>query len=665
MSNSDKKNLLFLCKCGTNVSNFMDLDKIEQWAKERDDIKEVYTHNLLCSPDGRNFYKEKLKDSDFNNIIIAACSPKMHEETFQNLAEEENVNMSRVQMANVREQCGWVTKDKDEATDKAEKLINAALKRAELHEELKKQSMECVTDVLIIGGGIAGIEAALTASRAGRKAFIVEKNISLGGEIIKTDELAPNMECAPCLLAPRLSDLKKDPNITVISGAEVKDVLGFYGNFTVKVHQKARYVEDNCIACGACYDACPVETDHEFHLGMGKRKAIYALFPGSVPTAAVIDKDCCLHFKDGSCEACKPLCPFGSINFDMEDKDIVINVGAIVVATGFDNPDLSNLERYKYGKIDNVYSLPEFERLASPNGPTKGKVLLKNGEQPKSMAILHCAGSLCEDGLKYCSGICCTQAFKTGDLLRKQNPEAKIYNIHNDIVLKGTKELNFYKHQIENGTKFIKHENLNDIKIDEDNGKIKILIEKIEEIISEDKPAFKIKSEKTLKVDMLVLVTGIAPSNGNSDIAELLNIDLDKDGFFTSSHDFISRTQSTTDGIYISGCAVGPANVSDTVTRSNAVMGDALSKLIPGRKIDLEILTSTIIEDLCAGCKLCINVCPYKAIDFDSEKKVSVLNEAICRGCGTCVVACPSGAATAKHFTDEQIYAEIGGVLNE
>ncbi|MFC1591046.1 4Fe-4S binding protein [Thermodesulfobacteriota bacterium] len=644
----NKKTVLFLCECGTNISNFIDLENIAQWAQHGGLIYRVQIHNLLCSPDGREIFERFLKKEKPERIVIAACSPKMHEKTFQDLAEKAGVNMSCVQIANVREQCAWVTPEKDAATEKAKALIRAAVKRSWMAEKLEKRTMQVNSDLLIIGGGIAGIEAALTAARAGRGVAIVEREISLGGAVIKTEDIAPSMECAPCLLAPRLDAVRRDPNITVITNARVTQVLGFYGNFTATIHKKARFVEESCIGCEACFEACPVEVPSDFHLGLAPRKSIFTLFPGSVPAAAAIDTQSCKHFLDGSCDACRQACPFGAINFQQQDEEIEISAGALVIATGFEPAVPSVIESLGYGKFENVYTLPEFERMASSNCPNGTTITLKNGKKSESFAVIHCAGSLRDDGIPYCSGICCTEAAKVGDLLRRQNPEAKVYNIHNDLVFPGTQNHGFYKKQLEAGTEFFKCPDLTSMRVSEQNGGI--LLEA--------------RGLDPLAVDMVVLATGLCPASGTEDLAGILNVELDKDGFFKPDHELLHATGTSVDGIYVAGCAAGPCNVADAVTRSRAVVGDVLSKLIPGRETELEIMTAHIDEEKCSGCKLCIPTCPYKAIIYDADEKVSRVNEAICRGCGTCAAGCPSGAAAARHFTDRQIFEEIKGIVN-
>ncbi len=639
--------VLFVCRCGPNIADFVDLDEVVAWAEQRDDIDEVFAHDLLCAPDGMKTFKECLDGRDPEGIVVAACSPKQHEKTFQDLAEEVGINISRVQMANIREHCAWVTQHKDQATDKAKALVNAGLHRVRHAEPLERRSMEVLSDVLVIGGGLAGIEAALTAAKAGRKVTLVEHEISVGGSVIRTEEVAPNMECSPCLLAPRLSALNEADNIEVIANAEVTAVRGFYGNFTVETRQEPRYVKDNCIGCEACFEVCPVDVKSSFHLGLGTHKAVYTLFPGSVPAAAAIDAEHCLHFRDGSCSECVPACPFESIDFEEQATTREIEVGAIVIATGFAPGDVSAFEALGHGAVTDVYTLPEFERLASSNGPHGGTILRADGEAPASVAVVHCAGSLRDGGIPYCSGTCCLEAFKVGQMLRHQVPEAKVFNVYGDLVLPGPKERRFAEQARRDGTRMLRCGDLARVSVSRSNGKVQVI-----------GPGF-----APLDVDMVVLATGMGPAAGTGALAEMMHLDRDEDGFLKADHDILHATGSALDGIYLAGCAAGPCNVATSVARGKAAVGDAISKLVPGREIELEVMTSCIDEEVCAGCKLCITTCPYGAITYEDEKTVCVINEAICRGCGTCTATCPSGASTAKHFTDAQIYAEIGGLI--
>lgn len=645
-----KKTALFLCKCGPNISDTVDLEALAGWAAQRGEIQVIETHNLYCSPDGKAAFKETLADSDVERVVVAACTPKMHEKTFQDLAEEVGINRGHVQLANLREQCAWVTRDRELAQQKARALVNAALRRCWSSEPLERRSMEVLTDLLIIGGGIAGVEAAITASRAGRKVTIVDRQISLGGAVIRTEEVAPTMECSPCLLAPRLDLIRDDPNIQVVTNAEVTDLLGFMGNFSAKIHKRARLVEDSCIGCEACLEACPVELASPFHHGLGSWKAIHGLFPGGVPAAWVIEQEHCLHFTDGSCEACAPACPFGSINFSQADEELQLEAGAVIVATGAAAVDLSPWQRLGHGALPQVYSMPDFERVASNNGPYGGQIQLRDGRKPASVAVIHCAGSLCEGGLPYCSGICCTNAIKVGRLLRGQLPQAEVVNLYHDLVLPGPREQAFYRAALEEGTRFVRCDDLATVSVCEtDDGKLRVTAGGLE----------------PLEVEMVVLSSGVAPARSNAELAGLLNVELDSDGFFRTDHALLHATGASLDGIYLAGSAASPCNVATAVTRAQAAAGAAISMLVPGQRMELEMMTSAIDEELCAGCKLCLTVCPYKAITFDAERGVCVVNEAICRGCGTCTATCASGASSARHFTDEQIYAEIKGIIHD
>ena len=642
------KKMVFLCQCGNNVSNYVDLPKLEAWAKEQPDVEFVTTHGLLCSPGGKAFVEQAIRERKPDQVVIAACSPKMHLKTFEACAENAGLNGAMVQMANIREQCGWVTPDLQESTDKARSLIQAALNRVELHEAIEPRSMECLTDIVVIGGGIAGIEAALMAADAGRKVTIVEKEISLGGELIKVEEIAPQDECAPCMLAPRLAAVTEHANIKVISNAEVLDVLGFLGNFTVVAKKKARFVNDTCIGCEACFEVCPESMVSGFHLGLGTHKAIYTQFPGSVPAMAAIDADHCLHLQGKECNACVEACPFGSIDFAEKDEVVEVQCGAVVIASGADVHVPADLPRLGHGQLDNVLTLAEFERLGCSNGPTGGKVQLKSGEQPQSLAVLHCAGSLCEGGLSYCSGVCCQNAMKAGGILRKQVPTAQVTNIHDRLVFPSAAGETFLHHQVHAGTKMLRCNALDQVQVKQAGAQLEVVI----------------PGAPSLLVDMVVLSTGLKASQSTRDLAAKVNADLDTNGFFRSDHLVINQTGSTIDGVGVAGSCLKPAHAPESVTQGKSAVGKFLSTLVPGKRIELETMVSVIDADLCAGCKLCISSCPYKAIGYNLDQMVSQVNEAICRGCGTCASTCPSGAVKSLHFTNQQILAEVKGVLH-
>lgn len=643
-----EKTVLFLCKCAGNISNTVDFNVLKEWARNRGGIDTLVTGNLLCSPREKEAFGDVLESHPGARIIVAACSPKLHEKTFTEIAEKRGINLSRVQMANIREQCAWVTEDPKEAAEKAITLINGALKRSVYSEDLVRPVIKAREEVAVIGGGVAGISAALTLSKGGRKVFLVEREISLGGALIKTEEVAPKMECAPCMLAPLLAQVRDDPNIEVLANAEIKEVRGFLGNFSLTLEKKARFVKDNCPGCGECFQVCPVSVPSEFHERLGHRKAVHIMFPGSVPSAAAIVKEECKHFKDEGCDECAKVCPFESIDFNEKDTTLSIDVGAVILATGLKNGSVEAFPNLGHGGQLAVYTTPEFERLLCSNGPSEGQFRLEDGRPVKRAAVIHCAGSLQAGGLSSCSRVCCMNALKVGELLRHQYPKVEVLNIHSDLVLPSPGEQAFYEKQLAGGTVFIKTGDISATKVSPSENSIVVTGNGFD----------------PLDVDVVILSTGLAPSKGSGELAEIFDLETGISGFFSPDHEILHTTGASLDGIYIAGVASGPATSAESITRGRAAAGDILSTLVPGREIILEAMTSVIDEEKCSGCKLCISSCPFKAVFFDGEKGISVVNEVLCRGCGTCTAACPSGASRAKHFTDLQIRAEIGGLLN-
>jgi len=623
----------------------LDFEELQKWAEGLEEFGAVHVHELLCTPQGQAAYKELLEGQDVD-VVVAGCSPKMHEKTFQTLNEELGLNLAQVQMANIREQCAWVTAGVDEATTKAKALIYAAKLRVSEAEPLERRTLEVNTGVVVIGGGMAGVEAALTAANAGRKVTLIDREISIGGAVIKYEEVGPTMECGPCVIAPPLSNARDHPNIDIITGADVTEVLGSLGNFTVKAHQRARYVDDSCISCEACFEVCPVDVKSGFQHGLGTHKAIYTHFAGSVPLAAAIDADRCLQFVDGSCDACVAACPFGSIQFGDQASDHEIRCGAIIVATGFEPGEVTSVTGLAEGRLDNVYSLSDFERIVSSNGPCDRQILCADGTPPSSIAIVHCAGSRREDGVPYCSGICCTNAVKAAVMAHELLPDVELTCLYRDLVFAGPQAQGQYEEARAVGVRFQRCEELLDVRVEPTEGGVQV----------------RAGGQPVLSADMVLLSNGLRPAFGTATLAGMLHAELRPDGYFRADNDLLHDTGTSIPGVYVAGCAAGPCGLSTAVTRGRAAAGDVLSKLCEGAEIELEPHTADIDEALCAGCRLCTTVCPYRAISYDSEGGISRVNEAICRGCGTCASSCPSGAARAKHFSDAQLLAEIKGV---
>lgn len=646
---------VFICECGPNIKDAIELEEVERFVQDLEDVVLVKRFGLLCSNDGKAIIANHIKEHDLNRIVIAACSPKEHETTFKSVLEETGFNPFLLQMANIREQCAWVIKDKARATQKAKEIINAAVRRVRHNEPLEVKEIECQPDVLVVGGGISGISSALTLAQRNRKVYLVEKLACIGGKTARYEDLFPTMECASCILDPKLDEVLHNENIEVLTLSEVQEALGFYGNFVAKVHKKARFVDlKSCIGCGACVEVCPVKARNEYNEGLDARKAIYIPYAGAMPNVAAIDKTNCLRWQGEECNACQVACPFGSINYEDTDQIQELRVGAIVLATGFDLFDPEQALRYGYGKFENVYTSLEFERLLSSTGPTGGKILLKNGQPPEEVVFVHCVGSRSKDFHEYCSGICCMYTLKFAHQVMDKLPGVSIIELYADFCLPGKASQGFYNRiASENAIQFIRMKKPDSIEIIGGNGKLSIRYVNAQ------------REYKTITADMVVLAPAIEGARGASDVAKVFDISQGDGGFFTEEDEQIAPVSTASRGIFIAGCAQGPQDIQSSVAQGQAAAGAILSKLIPGEKLALEAMSAEIDEDLCSRCMICVDLCPYKAIAYDDSGGCVEVNKMLCRGCGSCAAACPSGAIKACHFTDRQIWEEINGVMGE
>ncbi|MEW6571647.1 MAG: CoB--CoM heterodisulfide reductase iron-sulfur subunit A family protein [Nitrospirota bacterium] len=669
---------VYICSCGTNISDNLNLDDILTFSTQIDGVQYVKIHRLLCSEEGKQFLTEDVAKENPDRIVIAACSPKEHEKTFRNLLHKIGFNPYLFQMVNLREQVVWPTIDKIQATEKAKSYINAAVQRVVLHEALEKKEIDCNTDVLVIGAGPAGMEAALLLARAGRKVYLVEKNSFVGGRVARYEDVFPKMECASCMLEPKMDEVLHNENIELLTCSEVQEVLGFLGNFVVKIKKNATYVDgEKCIGCGACYEPCPVSAKNQFDYNLSDRKAIYIPYTGALPNVPVIDEKSCLRFngKDSDfcrealelglitkeeyetfrrrdCTLCREACPFGAIDYETSGEVVERRVGGIVVATGFELFDPATIPAFGYGKIPEVYTSLEFERIISQTGPTGGKVLTKNSKEPGSLAIIHCVGSRDKDFKHYCSSVCCLYALKFARMVKKQLPSAEVYDVYADWCVPG-KDNQAFLDSIRDGDniQFIHTPLPMGVNLSRNGDKINL-------------SCYDVSGEKrNISVDMVVLCLAMVPARGTVKLAEMLSVSLNNDGFFAEGHTKLAPVNTNIEGIFIAGCAQGPKDIQSSVAQGAAAAGQILSVLVPGRKLELDVTTAEIDSNVCSGCMLCVGLCPYKAIMMDKEKRVAEVNEVLCKGCGTCVAACPSGAARGKHFTTQQIFSEIEGVL--
>jgi heterodisulfide reductase subunit A len=635
----------------------VDVEHVAEWALNLPHVVVSRDSKFMCASTGQEQIEEDIKEFDLTHVVVASCSPHMHEKTFRNACARAGLNPYMFEMANIREHASWVhPDDKDGATDKAKALVSAAVHRVYHHEPLDPMDVNIRPETMVVGGGIAGIQTALEIAEAGHRVYLVEREPSIGGHMSQLDKTFPTLDCSACILTPKMFDTGSHPNITLLTWSEVEQVDGYVGNFTVRVRKKARMVdEDLCTGCGSCWDKCPIKVvDDVFEAGLGYRKAIYRPFPQAVPKYPVIDVENCTYFKSGKCRMCEQVCPTEAIRFDQEDEVLELEVGNIILATGYDTFDARRVPQYGYGRLENVFTSLEFERLVNAAGPTEGHIVLRDGvTEPKSVAIVHCVGSRDQNYNPYCSAICCMASLKFAHLV-KEKTGAEVYNFYIDMrtIAKGYEE--FYDRLLEEGTHFIR-------------GKVSEITDAAhtpnEEgktiVIAEDTL---IGKQRRIPVDMVVLAIAMEPRHDAQEVAHLFGIGCGDTGFFIERHPKLDPVATMTEGLYIAGACQGAKDIPDSVAQGSAAAARVLSVIAQG-EVSLEPVRATIDEEHCSGCRICNTMCPYNAIDFIEAESVSRVNPALCKGCGTCVAACPSQVISGAHFTFEQLIAEIDGIL--
>ena len=646
---------VYICHCGSNIAATVDVEDIAKFAQGLDSVVIARAYKFMCSEPGQSLIKEDIKKLGLNRVVVASCSPTMHEPTFRRACQEAGLNPYNFEMANIREHCSWVTEDKKEATEKAKALVGAAVRRVYYHQSLETKEVPVNPDTLIIGGGIAGIQAALKIADSRHKVYLVERSPSIGGHMAQLDKTFPTLDCSACILTPKMTQVGSHPYIELLTYSEVEEVAGFIGNFKVKVRKKARYIDENkCTGCGLCQTKCPWKVDSEYEAGLGKRKAIYTPFPQAVPNVPVIDREHCAYFLKGTCRLCEKVCEAKAIDFEQQDKIVEIEVGNIILATGFQVFDPTPIYQYGYGRLDNVITSLEFERIVNSSGPTNGHIVLKDGSTPQSIAIIHCVGSRDIKYHEYCSRVCCMYSMKFAYLIKEHLPGTEVYELYIDIRSFGKGYEEFYNRVLNEGTTFIRSRPAEITNVAEKPEEESRLIVQFEDTL--------IGLQRRLPVDMVILGCGLEPQPDVESVARLFNISRSADGFFMEKHPKLEPVSTMSDGIFVAGCCQGPKDIPDTVAQASAAAAEVLSIISKG-SVEIEAATAVIDERICSGCQICCEVCPYSAISFDEQKKVCQVNEALCKGCGSCVGGCPSDAISLNHFTNEQIVAEMEGML--
>ena len=652
---------VFVCWCGSNIAATVDVKAVAEAMKSEPNVVFATDYQYMCSEGGQKMIQDAIQEYGLNGVVVCSCSPRMHENTFRKTAERAGLNPYMVEIANIREHCSWIHKDMEVATQKAIQLAKAAVAKVRKNAPLTSGTSPVIKRALVIGGGIAGIQTALDVADAGYDVDIVEKSPTIGGRMAQLDKTFPTLDCAACILTPKMVDAAQSEKIDILAYSEVEKVSGFVGNFTVQIRKKARYVDPlKCTGCGECTEKCPSRKGkNEFNMGLDNRGAIYIPFAQAIPKLAVIDPTQCIKLKTGKCGICQKVCSARAINYEQKDEIIERQYGAIVVATGFKPISLEKFDEYAYAQSQDVVTSLEFERIMNAAGPTKGQLVRpSDGKHPHEIVFIQCVGSRDTSGCgkPYCSKICCMYTAKHAMLVREKYPDVNVHVFYIDVRTPGKNFDEFYRRAVEQyGVDYIKGM-VGKVAPIEDG---KLLVQGSDLIANE---------QVKIEADMVVLAAAIEPDPSARSIATMLTASMDTNDFFTEAHPKLRPVESPTAGIFLSGMAQGPKDIPETVAQAGAAASKVIGLLAKDHLVTNPCVASSD-ELLCNGCSQCEKVCPYGAISYIEKevrgpgvrevKRIAQVNPAVCQGCGACTVTCPSGAMDLKGFTNSQIMAEV------
>ena len=657
---------VFVCHCGTNIAGTVDVKAVAAALSHEPGVVFATDYQYMCSQAGQNMIKDAIAEHKLSGIVVCSCSPRMHEATFRKTAAGAGLNPYMVEIANIREQCSWVHKDMPTGTEKAIILGKAAVAKVNLNAPLTPGESPVTKRALVIGGGIAGIQTALDIADAGFPVDIVETKPTIGGKMAQLDKTFPTLDCAACILTPKMVDVAQNEKIRIFSYSEVTAVKGFVGNFDVTIKRKARYVkEEICTGCGLCTEKCPQKkVPNEFNLGMNNRSAIYIPFAQAVPKVATIDPNYCMMLKTGKCGVCSKVCGAGAIDYKAKDEFVEEKYGAIVVATGFNPISMEKFDEFAYFQSKDVITSLELERLMNAAGPTGGTLLRpSDGKHPHTIVFVQCVGSRCaacaDKGKEYCSKICCMYTAKHAMLIRDKYPDTEVYVFYIDVRTPGKNFDEFYRRAVEEyGVHYIKGMVG---KVSPEGDKLKV---QGSDLIY--------GNQLHIDADLVVLAAAIEPDKSARHLATMLTASMDTNDFFTEAHPKLRPVESPTAGVFLSGTCQGPKDIPETVSQAGAAASKVIGLLCKD-KLTGNPCVAHSDEMMCNGCSTCEKVCPYGAITYIEKefrmpdrttkiRRVASVNEAVCQGCGACTVACMSGAMDLRGFTSRQIMAEVDAI---
>jgi heterodisulfide reductase subunit A2 len=652
--NKEKRIGLFVCHCGVNIAGVVDVEKVARVLKDYPGVTFSTDYVYMCSDPGQQMIIDTIKEKHLDGIIIAACSPTLHEKTFQEAARLAGLNPYQIEIANIREQDSWVHTDKEKATKKAVRIVKAHVAKARQNENLDPIKVDVNRRALIIGGGVSGLQAALDIADHGYEVILVEKNPSIGGKMIQLSETFPTLDCSQCILTPKMVEVSRHPRIKLLTYHEVDSISGFVGNFKVRIKKKPRYVDETlCNLCGECEKVCPQVVPDEFNMGLSFRKAIYMPFPQAIPGTFSLDAEHCLGLNPVRCGKCKDVCEKKAIDYDMKETIVEAEVGAVVVATGYDLYTMQALGEYGGEKYEDVVNGLEFERILSASGPTGGTIRRpSDGKIPRSVVFVQCSGSRdTEKHLPYCSKICCMYTAKHAMMYRHRVPDGQAVVFYIDVRTGGKSFDEFYMRTVEED------------KVLYIRGKVSKIFKEGDKLIVWGVDTLTGKKVE-VEADMVVLAMAMVKADGVQDLLKKLKIATDIHGFLAEAHPKLRPVESLNAGFYLAGCALGPKDIPETVAQASAAAAK-VGDLFAQKELLHEPTVVPVNDELCSGCGICITMCPYSARSLDPARGVVVVNEILCEGCGACAAACPSGAAQQRNQTDNQIFSMLRAMLRE
>jgi heterodisulfide reductase subunit A len=639
---------VFVCHCGLNIAGTVDVKKVVEYARTLPNVTDAKEYVFMCSAPGQDLIKEDIKKHNLNRVVVAACSPGMHEATFRASIAESGLNPYLLEMANIREQCSWVFLDKQKATETAKDLIRMAVAKSRLLEPLEDLRVSVEHTSLVLGGGVAGLRASIDVAERGYRLHLIEKLPTLGGRAARLGKLAHVDIRGADVVGSLIRAATSNPNITVHVNSELTGLDGSVGNFKARIKTAPRFVNERCTLCAECFRVCPVEVPNEYEYGLSKRKAIYFPFKEAYPRIAVIDPDACTR-----CGECVKVCEPGAILLDQKGEELDVTAGAITLSTGF-QPYEPPQGEYGYRRSERVLTLLQLERLLDEEGPTRGELKV-GGSTPRSLAFVMCVGSLSttKSAHPYCSRMCCASALKSILRIKEKYPDTEIYTIYKDLRTYGRHDEELYEKTTESLVKFVRFEAPPEVSLHSD----RVDVEVYDTTLQED---------LLIPVEAVILAVGMSPSADLDKVRSVVKTGCSPEGFIREAHLKLRPVEAPADGIYLAGSVTSPKNIVESVTAGGASAAKTAA-LFAKKEVKIEPIIAEVNEEICSGCAICIAMCPYTAISRKDkgEKKVAQVDKALCKACGTCVAACPSGAMQQAGFRDIQVMAQVAALTEK